>query len=216
MKKKLLTTVTVTMATALAVAMVTPLAGCSGCSAKREPGTIEKTTDSKSVKKEAGKTKAQKDKDFTASTDAETTPEAAASGTKSDSSESKSSAPAQTTPSKVNSSKPEESNGDGTKPTVPQKNWIPKKGHWETDYEQVWVPNIVYTRHERWSCSACGASFDSAGSIDDHVWETCGDTQHPNGASAINNSYTTTEDQGRYERQAAGQHWVVDTTGHWE
>lgn len=166
MKKKPLTTVAVTMATALAAAMGTPLAGCSGCSAKRESGIIEKTADSKSVKKEAGKTKTQKDKDFTASADAETTPESAAAGTKSNSSESKSSAPAQTTPSKANSSKPEELNGNGTKPTVPQKNWIPEKGHWETDYEQVWVPNIVYTRHERWSCSVCGASFDSAGSIE--------------------------------------------------
>lgn len=60
MKKKPLTTATVTMATALAVAMGTPLAGCSGCSAKRESGAIEKTTDSKSVKKEAGKQRPRK------------------------------------------------------------------------------------------------------------------------------------------------------------
>ena len=216
MKKRALTTVTVTMATALAVAMGTPLAGCSGCSANRESNVIEKSTDSKSVKKGSGKTKDQKDKDSTASTDAETTPEAAAAGSKSDSSESKSSAPAQTIPSKASPSKSEESSDSGTKPTVSQKNWIPEKGHWETDCEQVWVPNIVYTRHERWSCSVCGASFDSAGSIDAHVWETYGDAQHPNGASAINNSYTTTEDQGHYEQRTTGQHWVVDVAGHWE
>lgn len=216
MKKKPLTTVTATMAIALAMAMGTPLTGCSGCSANRESNVIEKSADSNSVKKGAGKTKTRRDKDSTVSTDAKATPEAATAGSKSDSSESKSSAPAQTIPSEANSIKSEESNGNGTKPNVSQKNWIPEKGHWETDFEQVWVPNIVYSRHERWSCSVCGASFDSAGSIDAHVWEAYGDAQHPNGASAINNSYTTPEDQGHYEQQATGQHWVVDTAGHWE
>lgn len=57
MKKKPLTTVTVTMAIALAMAMGIPPTGCSGCSAKRESGALEKTTDNKSVKKGAGKQK---------------------------------------------------------------------------------------------------------------------------------------------------------------
>lgn len=28
-----------------------------------------------------------------------------------------------------------------------QKKWVAEQGHWETDYSQVWVPNVVYTRH---------------------------------------------------------------------
>ena len=36
------------------------------------------------------------------------------------------------------------------------------------------------------------------------------------GASAVNNSYTNSEDQGHYEQQATGKHWVVDVVGHWE
>lgn len=36
------------------------------------------------------------------------------------------------------------------------------------------------------------------------------------GDSLLNNSYTTTEDQGHYEQQAAEQHWVVDVAGHWK
>ncbi len=88
--------------------------------------------------------------------------------------------------------------------------------YWETDYSQVWVPNVVYTRHERWMCSVCHATFNSATEMDNHVISTYGDAQHPNGASAINDSYTTSEDQGHYEQKAAGQHWVVDVAGHWE
>lgn len=97
-----------------------------------------------------------------------------------------------------------------------QKKWVAEQGHWETDYSQVWVPNVVYTRHERWICSACRAAFGSAAEMDNHVISTYGDAQHPNGASAINDSYTTSEDQGHYEQQATGQHWVVDVPGHWE
>lgn len=97
-----------------------------------------------------------------------------------------------------------------------QKKWVAEQGHWETDYSQVWVPNVVYTRHERWICSACRAVFGSAAEMDAHAHATFGDAQHPNGASAINDSYTTSEDQGHYEQQATGQHWVVDVAGHWE
>lgn len=97
-----------------------------------------------------------------------------------------------------------------------QKKWVAEQGHWETDYSQVWVPNVVYTRHERWMCSVCHATFNSAAEMDNHVISTYGDAQHPNGASAINDSYTTSEDQGHYEQKATGQHWVVDVAGHWE
>ena len=95
-----------------------------------------------------------------------------------------------------------------------QKKWVAEQGHWETDYSQVWVPNVVYTRHERYICSACGASFDSIAAWSAHsdaMWE-----QGQDHGAYINDSYTTSEDQGHYEQQAAGQHWVVDVAGHWE
>lgn len=36
------------------------------------------------------------------------------------------------------------------------------------------------------------------------------------GGSVVDDSYTTSEDQGHYEQKATGQHWVVDVAGHWE
>ena len=95
-----------------------------------------------------------------------------------------------------------------------QKKWVAEQGHWETDYSQVWVPNVVYTRHERCICSACGASFDSIAAWSAHsdaMWE-----QGQDHGAYINDSYTTSEDQGHYEQKATGQHWVVDVAGHWE
>lgn len=95
-----------------------------------------------------------------------------------------------------------------------QKKWVAEQGHWETDYGQVWVPNVVYTRHERYICSACGASFDSIAAWSAHsdaMWE-----QGQDHGAYINDSYTTSEDQGHYEQKATGQHWVVDVAGHWE
>lgn len=95
-----------------------------------------------------------------------------------------------------------------------QKKWVAEQGHWETDYSQVWVPNVVYTRHERYICSACGASFDSIAAWSAHsdaMWE-----QGQDHGAYINDSYTTSEDQGHYEQQATGQRWVVDVAGHWE
>ena len=95
-----------------------------------------------------------------------------------------------------------------------QKKWVAEQGHWETDYSQVWVPNVVYTRHERYICSACGASFDSIAAWSAHsdaMWE-----QGRDHGAYINDSYTTPEDQGHYEQKATGQHWVVDVAGHWE
>ena len=95
-----------------------------------------------------------------------------------------------------------------------QKKWVAEQGHWETDYSQVWGPNVVYTRHERYICSACGASFDSIAAWSAHsdaMWE-----QGQDHGAYINDSYTTSEDQGHYEQKATGQHWVVDVAGHWE
>lgn len=98
-----------------------------------------------------------------------------------------------------------------------QKKWIAEQGHWETDYSQVWVPNVVYTRHERYWVNHGGTKvgpFDSKAA----AWAWC-DNDVDNGGiggSVIDGSYTTSEDQGHYEQQATGQHWVVDVAGHWE
>lgn len=98
-----------------------------------------------------------------------------------------------------------------------QKKWIAEQGHWETDYSQVWVPNVVYTRHERYWVNHGGTKvgpFDSKAA----AWAWC-DNDVDNGGiggSVIDDSYTTSEDQGHYEQQATGRHWVVNVAGHWE
>ena len=98
-----------------------------------------------------------------------------------------------------------------------QKKWVPEQGHWEIDYGQVWVPNMVYVRHERYWVNHGGTKvgpFDSEAA----AWAWC-DNDVDNGGiggSVIDDSYTTSEDQGHYEQQATGQHWVVDVAGHWE
>lgn len=98
-----------------------------------------------------------------------------------------------------------------------QKKWVAEQGHWEIDYGQVWVPNVVYVRHERYWVNHGGTKvgpFDSKAV----AWAWC-DNDVDNGGiggSVIDDSYTTSEDQGHYEQQATGQHWVVDVAGHWE
>lgn len=109
------------------------------------------------------------------------------------------------------------SSSSGSSSAQPQKKWVPKQGHWETDYGQVWVPNVVYVRHERYWVNHGGTKvgpFDSKAA----AWAWC-DNDVDNGGiggSVIDDSYTTSEDQGHYEQQATGQHWVVDVAGHWE
>lgn len=109
------------------------------------------------------------------------------------------------------------SSSAGSSSAQPQKKWVPEQGHWETDYGQVWVPNVVYVRHERYWVNHGGTKvgpFDSKAA----AWAWC-DNDVDNGGiggSVIDDSYTTSEDQGHYEQQATGQHWVVDVAGHWE
>lgn len=109
------------------------------------------------------------------------------------------------------------SSASGSSPAQSQKKWVPEQGHWETDYGQVWVPNVVYVRHERYWVNHGGAKvgpFDSKAA----AWAWC-DNDVDNGGiggSVIDDSYTTSEDQGHYEQQATGKHWVVDVAGHWE
>ena len=98
-----------------------------------------------------------------------------------------------------------------------QKKWVAEQGHWETDYSQVWVPNVVYTRHPRFWVNHGGTMvgpFDSEDAA--YSWVHNDMDNGGIGGSVVNDSYTTSEDQGHYEQQATGQHWVVDVAGHWE
>lgn len=110
-----------------------------------------------------------------------------------------------------------DSQSSGSSSAQSQKKWVPEQGHWETYYGQVWVPNVVYVRHERYWVNHGGTKvgpFDSKAA----AWSWC-DNDVDNGGiggSVIDDSYTTSEDQGHYEQQATGRHWVVDVAGHWE
>lgn len=98
-----------------------------------------------------------------------------------------------------------------------QKKWIPEQGHWETDYGQVWVSNWVYTTHPRYWVNHGGTMvgpFDSEDTA--YSWSENDMLSGGIGGSIVNDSYETKEDQGHYEQQATGQHWVVDVAGHWE
>lgn len=216
MRSKLFAIATMALVATLGMVLCAPLAGCSGCSADRGSSVIRKIGDGGSSENGSAKAPA-KQEDDKASTDTSGTQDAIDNAAETQQSDGNgSSATQQLSPSKTSSNKANEPKSNDSQPAHSKKKWVPEQGHWETDYSQVWVPNVVYTRHERWMCSVCHATFNSAAEMDNHVISTYGDAQHPNGASAINDSYTTSEDQGHYEQQATGQHWVVDTPGHWE
>lgn len=109
------------------------------------------------------------------------------------------------------------SSASGSSPAQSQKKWVPEQGHWETDYGQVWVPNVVYVRHERyWVVTPNGnvGPFDSKSAANTWVYNDM--VSGGKGGSLLDDSYTTSDDQGHYEQQATGKHWVVDVAGHWE
>lgn len=170
MRTKPFAIATIALMAALGMTLCAPRAGCSRCSANQGSGVIEKSTDSESTKKEARETIAPKGSDSATSTNTETAQDASAAiaDAKVDDNANKSSTSVQATQGKTNPSKSIDANGNGSKPTESQKKWIPEQGHWETDYGQVWVPNIVYTRHARRICNACGAIFDSISSFYAH------------------------------------------------
>lgn len=202
---------------ALLVCLSAPQLGCASV-AKQESGSAEgaiAAVKAKEKKKPSGEKASQ-----TSGTKTEEKKESDGKDQKSDDSkkEDNKSSDSSKSDSKGNSSDSKQNSGSNNSSSNggSQKKWVAEQGHWETDYSQVWVPNVVYTRHERWICSTCHAAFGSAAEMDAHAHATFGDAQHPNGGSAINDSYTTSEDQGHYEQQATGQHWVVDVAGHWE
>lgn len=206
---------------ALLVCLSAPQLGCASV-AKQGSGSTERAATAvknKEKKKPSGEKAAQ-----TSGTKTEEKKESDDKDQKSDDSKkednkssdsSKSDSKGDSSQSKQNSSNSQGSGSNNSSSNGgSQKKWVAEQGHWETDYSQVWVPNVVYTRHERYICSACGASFDSIAAWSAHsdaMWE-----QGQDHGAYINDSYTTSEDQGHYEQKATGQHWVVDVAGHWE
>lgn len=206
---------------ALLVCLSAPQLGCASV-AKQGSGSTERAA---TVVKNKDKKKPSEEKAAQASgTKNEEKKESDSKGEQSDDSKkednkssdsSKSDSKGDSSQSKQNSGNSQGSgSNNSTSNSGSQKKWVAEQGHWETDYSQVWVPNVVYTRHERYICSACGASFDSIAAWSAHsdaMWE-----QGQDHGAYINDSYTTSEDQGHYEQKATGQHWVVDVAGHWE
>lgn len=200
---------------ALLVCLSAPQLGCASV-AKQGSGSTERAATA--VKNKDKKKPSEEKAAQTSGTKTEEKKESDGKDQKSDDSKkednkssdsSKSDSKGDSSQSKQNSGSNNSSSNGGS-----QKKWVAEQGHWETDYSQVWVPNVVYTRHERYICSACGASFDSIAAWSAHsdaMWE-----QGRDHGAYINDSYTTSEDQGHYEQKATGQHWVVDVAGHWE
>ena len=206
---------------ALLVCLSAPQLGCASV-AKQESGSTERAATA--VKNKDKKRPSEEKATQTSGTKSEEKKESDDKDQKSDDSKkednkssdsSKSDSKGDSSQSKQNSGNSQGSGSNNSSSNGgSQKKWVAEQGHWETDYSQVWVPNVVYTRHERYICSACSASFDSIAAWSAHsdaMWE-----QGQDHGAYINDSYTTSEDQGHYEQQAAGQHWVVDVAGHWE
>lgn len=203
---------------ALLVCLSAPQLGCASV-AKQGSGSTERaaTTVKNKDKKKLSEEKAAQ----TSGTKTEEKKEADGKDQKSDDSKkednkssdsSKSDNKGDSSQSKQNSGSNNSSSNGGS-----QKKWVAEQGHWETDYSQVWVPNVVYTRHPRYWVNHGGAMvgpFDSEDAA--YAWIINDGENGGIGGSVVDDSYTTSEDQGHYEQKATGQHWVVDVAGHWE
>lgn len=206
---------------ALLVCLSAPQLGCAsvakqGSGSTERAATVVKNKDKKKPSEEkAAQTSGTKTEEKKESDDKDQKSDDSKKEDNKSSDSSKSDNKGDSSQSKQNSGNSQSSgSNNSTSNSGSQKKWVAEQGHWETDYSQVWVPNVVYTRHERCICSACGASFDSIAAWSAHsdaMWE-----QGQDHGAYINDSYTTSEDQGHYEQKATGQHWVVDVAGHWE
>lgn len=206
---------------ALLVCLSAPQLGCAsvakqGSGSTERAATVVKNKDKKKPSEEkAAQTSGTKSEEKKESDDKDQKSDDSKKEDNKSSDSSKSDSKGDSSESKQNSSNSQGSGSNNSSSNGgSQKKWVAEQGHWETDYSQVWVPNVVYTRHERYICSACGASFDSIAAWSAHsdaMWE-----QGQDHGAYINDSYTTSEDQGHYEQKATGQHWVVDVAGHWE
>lgn len=203
---------------AFLVCLMAPQLGCSSV-AKQESGSAERTT---TAVKNKDKKKPSEEKAAQASgAKSEEKKESADKDQKSDDSkkEDNKSSDSSKSDSKGNSSDSKQNSGSNNSSSNggSQKKWIPEQGHWETDYSQVWVPNVVYTRHPRFWVNHGGTMvgpFDSEDAA--YSWSENDAFSGSIGGSIVDDSYTTSEDQGHYEQKATGQHWVVDVAGHWE
>ena len=209
---------------ALLVCLSAPQLGCASV-AKQESGSAEgaiAAVKAKEKKKPSGEKAAQ-----TSGTKTEEKKESDDKDQKSDDSKkednkasdsSKSDGNGDSSQSKQNSGNSQNSGSNNSSSNGgSQKKWVPEQGHWETDYGQVWVPNVVYVRHERyWVVTPNGnvGPFDSKSAANAWVYNDM--VNGGKGGSLLDDSYTTSEDQGHYEQQATGRHWVVDVAGHWE
>lgn len=209
---------------ALLVCLSAPQLGCASV-AKQERGSAEgaiAAVKAKEKKKPSGEKAAQ-----TSGTKTEEKKESDDKDQKSDDSKkednkssdsSKSDNKGDSSQSKQNSGNSQSSGSNNSSSNGgSQKKWVAEQGHWETDYSQVWVPNVVYVRHERyWVVTPNGnvGPFDSKSAANTWVYNDM--VSGGKGGSLLDDSYTTSEDQGHYEQQATGKHWVVDVAGHWE
>lgn len=203
---------------AFLVCLMAPQLGCSSV-AKQESGSAERTT---TAVKNKDKKKPSEEKAAQAS-EAKSEGKKESDGKDEQSDDSKKednkSSDSSKSDSKGDSSQSKQSSGSNKSSSNggSQKKWIPEQGHWETDYSQVWVPNVVYTRHPRFWVNHGGTMvgpFDSEDAA--YSWSENDAFSGGIGGSIVDDSYTTSEDQGHYEQQATGQHWVVDVAGHWE
>lgn len=203
---------------ALLVCLSAPQLGCASV-AKQGSGSTERAA---TVVKNKDKKKPSEEKAAqTSGTKTEEKKESDGKDQKSDDSkkEDNKSSDSSKSDSKGNSSDSKQGSGSNNSSSNggSQKKWVAEQGHWETDYSQVWVPNVVYTRHPRYWVNHGGTMvgpFDSEEAA--YSWVHNDMDNGGIGGSVVNDSYTTSEDQGHYEQQATGQHWVVDVAGHWE
>lgn len=209
---------------AFLVCLMAPQLGCASV-AKQESGSAERTTtavknkdkkkpsEEKAAQASEAKTEEKKESDGKdqKSEDSKKEDNKSSDSSKSDSKGNSSDSKQNSGNSQSSASNNSSSNGGS------QKKWVAEQGHWETDYSQVWVPNVVYTRHPRYWVNHGGAMvgpFDSEDAA--YSWSENDAFSGGIGGSIVDDSYTTSEDQGHYEQKATGQHWVVDVAGHWE
>lgn len=84
----------------------------------------------------------------------------------------------------------------------------------EPVYEQQWVSKWedVYTRHERYRCTTCGATYYSLGEMNAHLDSTIDWDEMTGHAGYLDDSYTTVEkvDNGSYQSVQTGTRQVLD------
>lgn len=209
---------------ALLVCLSAPQLGCAsvakqGSGSTERAATAVKNKDKKKASEEkAAQTSGAKTEDKKESDDKDQKSDDSKKEDNKSSDSSKSNSKGDSSDSKQNSGSSQGSSGNNSSSNGgSQKKWVAEQGHWETDYSQVWVPNVVYTRHPRFWVNHGGTMvgpFDSEDAA--YSWSENDAFSGGIGGSIVDDSYTTSEDQGHYEQKATGQHWVVDVAGHWE